>query len=53
MSVATREILKEKSYDNKVIVPNLKTKLVEKMIKGKGPTGQKKFLLGANRQKTC
>jgi hypothetical protein len=39
MSIATREILKEKVLT-----------IIEKMIKGKGPR-KKKILLGANRQK--
>jgi hypothetical protein len=45
MYVATHEILKEKSFDNEVIVLNLETKLVGEMIKGKGPTGQYFFIL--------
>lgn len=49
MSIATCEILNEK-VNNEAIVSN-EMKLVEEMIKGNGPRGQKNFLLGANRQK--
>jgi hypothetical protein len=51
MSVATHKILKEKSFDNETIVLN-EMKPAENMIKGKGPRGQKNFLLRTNRQKT-
>jgi hypothetical protein len=50
MSVATSEILKKKSFDNKTIIPN-EMKPIEEMIKENGSRGQKFFLLGANRQK--
>jgi hypothetical protein len=42
MSIATREILKEKVLTiNKAIIPN-EMKLVEEMIKGKGQLKKKK-----------
>jgi hypothetical protein len=44
MFVATYEILEEKSFDNKAIIP-YEMKPAEKMIERKEPRGQKNLLI--------